>query len=75
MNSVWKCSERVICSHSDSGFVAVNTADGEPRGQIQHVLQNFLIQLQVGQLTFSLQRAQVDLIWRKVLRKPVTGTE
>lgn len=57
-------------SYPYSSLVAVDTGDGQPGGQIQHVLQHFLIQLQVGQLTLSLQCAQVDLIWGEVLSEP-----
>lgn len=57
-------------SYPYSSLVAVNTGDGQPGGQIQHVLQHLLIQLQVGQLTLSLQCAQVDLIWGEVLSEP-----
>lgn len=53
-----------------SSLVAVDAGDGQPCGQIQHVLQDLLIQLQVGQLALSLQCAQVDLIWGEVLREP-----
>lgn len=57
-------------SYPYSSLVAVDTGDGQPGGQIQHVLQHLLIQLQVGQLTLSLQCAQVDLIWGEVLSEP-----
>jgi len=53
-----------------SSLVAVDTGDGQPGGQIQHVLQDLLIQLQVGQLTLSLQCAQVNLIRGEVLSEP-----
>lgn len=56
-----------------SSLVAVDTGDSQPGGQIQHVLQDLLVQLQVGQLALSFQRAQVDLIWGEVFCEPTGG--
>lgn len=50
-------------AHPDGGLVAAHTVDGQPGGQIQQALEDLLVQLQVGQVTLPLQRAQVDLIW------------
>lgn len=57
-------------AHPDGRLVAVDPGDGEPGGQLQHILQHLLVQLQVGQLPLPLQRAQVDFVWREILRKP-----
>ena len=53
--------------YPNGGLVAVDTGDGQPGGQVQHVLQNLLVQLQVGKLPFPLERAQVDLVRGEVL--------
>lgn len=37
-------------SYPDGGLIAEDFINGEPGGQIQHVLQNLLIKLQVGEL-------------------------
>ncbi len=57
-------------SYPDGGLVAEDFINGEPGGQIQHVLQNLLIQLQVGKLALPFQSAQINLIWGEVLSKP-----
>lgn len=57
-------------SYPDGGFIAEDFINGEPGGQIQHVLQHLLIQLQVGKLALPFQSAQINLIWREVLSKP-----
>lgn len=61
-------------AHPDGCLVAVDPGDGEPGGQLQHILQHLLIQLQVGQLPLPLQGAQVDFVWREILGEP-TGEE
>ena len=58
-------------THPDGGLVAAHTVDGQPSRQVQQALEDLLVQLQVGQVTFPLQRAQVDLVWWQVLSKPV----
>jgi len=57
-------------SYPDGGLIAEDFINGEPGGQIQHVLQNLLIQLQVGKLALPFQSAQINLIWGEVLSKP-----
>lgn len=57
-------------AHPDRSLVAVDAGDGEPGGQLQHILQHLFIQLQVGQLPLPFQCAQVDLVWREILGKP-----
>lgn len=49
-------------THPDGGLVAAHTVDGQPGGQVQQALEDLLVQLQVGQVTLPLQRAQVDLV-------------
>lgn len=56
-------------THPDGGLVAAHTVDGQPCGQVQQALEDLLVQLQVGQLAFALQCAQVDLVWGQVLGK------
>lgn len=57
-------------SYPDGGLVAEDFINGEPGGHIQHVLQNLLIQLQVGKMALPFQSAQINLIWGEVLSKP-----
>lgn len=68
-------SQNVGVSYPDCGLVAEDFINGEPGGQIQHVLQNLLIQLQVGKLALPFQSAQINLIWGEVLSKPVAKRE
>lgn len=73
--SLWRKGRRSgptgpLETYPDGGFVAVNPCDSEPGGQVQHVLQNLLIELQVGQLPLPLQRAEVDLVRGQVLGEP-----
>lgn len=48
----------------DGRFVTEHFVDGQPGGQIQHVLEHLLVQLQVLQLAFSFEGAQIDLVRR-----------
>jgi len=57
-------------AHPDGRLVAVDPGDCKPGGQLQHILQHLLIQLQVGQLPLPLQGAQVDFVWREILGEP-----
>ena len=60
----------ILSSHPDCSFVAVDPGDSQPGRQVQHVLENLLVQLQVGQLALPLQGAQVDLVRGQVLSEP-----
>lgn len=52
----------VSLPHPNCSLVTFHAVDSQPGGQVQKVLKNLLVQLQVGELTFPLQRAQVDLV-------------
>lgn len=57
-------------AYPDGSLVAVDPSDSQPGGQVQHVLQDFFIELEVGELSLPLQRAEVDLVWGQVLGEP-----
>lgn len=51
-------------AYPDGGFIAEHLADGQPGGQVQHVLQHLLVQLQVLQLPLSFKGAEVYFVRR-----------
>lgn len=57
-------------TYPDGSFVAVDPSDSQPGRQVEHVLQDFFIKLEVGELTLPLQCAEVDLVGGQVLGEP-----
>ena len=73
--SSWIFRFNLSVTYPDGSFVAVDPSDSQPGRQVKHVLQNLLIKLEVGQLPFPLQCAEVDLVWGQILGEPERRTQ
>lgn len=49
-------------------MVAPGGRDAQPGGQLEQIGEHIFVQLQIGQFALAAERADVDLVRRKVLR-------